>query len=144
MIPRPETEYLTELINERIGEKWQGRILDFGTGSGAILITLCMKNKLWEGIGLDKSSDAIDLANQNASFHKLENVQFKKFDWDNQKLEDSYDIIVSNPPYLSIEEWTDAESEVRLFDPKIALVSTDGTTDLVKICLLYTSDAADE
>ena len=92
-----------------------------------------MKNKLWNGIGLDKSGDALDLANQNASFHKLENVRFKKFDWDNQKLEKNYDIIVSNPPYLSIQEWTDAESEVKLYDPKIALVSTVGTSALLKI-----------
>ena len=133
LMPRPETEYLTELINERIGKKLSGKILDFGTGSGAILISLCMKNKLWNGIGLDKSGDAIDLANQNKSFHKLENVRFKKFDWDNQKLEKSYDIIVSNPPYLSIQEWNDAESEVKLYDPKIALVSTGGTTALLKI-----------
>ena len=133
LIPRPETEYLTELINERIGKILNGKILDLGTGSGAILITLCMTNKLWDGTGLDKSSNAIDLANQNASFHKLENVHFKKFDWDNQKLENIYDIIVSNPPYLSIEEWKEAESEVRLYDPKIALVSTGGTADLIKI-----------
>ena len=104
LIPRPETEYLTELINERVGKKLNGKILDLGTGSGAILITFCMTNKLWEGIGLDKSSDAIELANQNLSFHKLENVRFKKFDWGKQKLENVYDIIVSNPPYVRMQK----------------------------------------
>ena len=133
LIPRPETEYLTELINERIEKKLNGTILDLGTGSGAILITLCIKNKHWVGLGLDKSKDAIDLAKKNASYHKIENARFEEFDWDQEKLVDKYDIIVSNPPYLKIDEWTNAESEVRNFDPKIALVSKDGTKDLIKI-----------
>ena len=140
LIPRPETEYLTELINERIGSKFSGKILDLGTGSGAILITLCKNNKLATGIGLDKSSDAIELARENASLNKLENVRFEKFDWTQQKLENQYDLIVSNPPYLTIEEWKNAEDEVKFFDPKIALVSTDGTSDLCKIIALAESN----
>lgn len=133
LIPRPETEYLTELINERIKKGFEGEVLDLGTGCGAILITLCIENKNCKGIGLDKSSKAIDLAKKNAQFHKLQNIKFGLFDWTEQKLSRKYDIIVSNPPYLTNQEWENSEDEVKFFDPKTALVSDRGISDLIKV-----------
>ena len=134
LIPRPETEYLTELITERLGKDFDGKILDLGTGSGAIIITLCIQHKRCFGLGLDKSSEAINLAKENSLFHSLENVSFEIFDWCEKKLNSEFDVIVSNPPYLSENEWKNSEPEVRLFDPKDALVSGNhGIDDLIKI-----------
>ena len=133
LIPRPETEYLTELILERVENDFSGSILDLGTGSGAIILTLCIQKTNCDGTGLDKSKEAIDLAKKNARFHKLSNVKFGIFDWCKEKLKKKYDIIVSNPPYLTIEEWETAETEVKVFDPKSALVANEGTSDLIKI-----------
>jgi release factor glutamine methyltransferase len=134
LIPRPETEYLTELIMDRLDKGFCGKILDMGTGSGAILITLCIQNKECTGIGIDKSSDAIKLAEENSQFHSLDNIKFKNFDWNERKLAGMFDVIVSNPPYLSENEWKTCEPEVRQFDPKEALVSGgEGLNDLIKI-----------
>ena len=133
LIPRPETEYLTELILERVENDFSGSILDLGTGSGAIILTLCIQKTNCDGTGLDKSKEAIDLAKKNAQFHKLSNVKFGIFDWCKEKLKKKYDIIVSNPPYLTIEEWETAETEVKVFDPKSALVANEGTSDLIEV-----------
>jgi len=133
LIPRPETEYLTELILERVENDFSGSILDLGTGSGAIILTLCIQKTNCNGTGLDKSKEAIELAKKNAQFHKLSNVKFEIFDWYKDKLKKKYDIIVSNPPYLTIEEWETAETEVKVFDPKSALVANEGTSDLIEV-----------
>ena len=133
LIPRPETEYLTELILERVENDFSGSILDLGTGSGAIILTLCIQKTNCDGTGLDKSKEAIELAKKNAQFHKLSNVKFGIFDWCKEKLKKKYDIIVSNPPYLTIEEWETAETEVKVFDPKSALVANEGTSDLIEV-----------
>ena len=133
LIPRPETEYFTELILERIENDFSGNILDLGTGGGAIIITLCIQKTNCKGTGLDKSKVAIELAKKNAQLHKMTNIKFGIFDWCKEKLKNEYDIIVSNPPYLTIEEWESAETEVKVFDPKSALVADEGTSDLIKI-----------
>ena len=134
LIPRPETEYLTELIMDRLEKDFCGKILDMGTGSGAIIITLCIQNKLCTGLGIDKSSDAIKLAEENSRFHSLDNIRFENFDWNERKLRGMFDVIVSNPPYLSESEWESSEPEVKQFDPKVALVSgNQGVNDLIKV-----------
>ena len=134
LIPRPETEYLTELIMDRLEKDFCGKILDLGTGSGAIIITLCIQNKLCSGLGIDKSSDAIKLAEENSRSHSLDNIKFENLDWNKKKLVGMFDVIVSNPPYLSENEWETSEPEVKQFDPKVALVSGgQGINDLIKI-----------
>ena len=134
LIPRPETEYLTELIMDRLEKDFCGKILDLGTGSGAIIITLCIQNKLCSGLGIDKSSDAIELAEENSRIHSLNNIKFENLDWNEGKLVGMFDVIVSNPPYLSESEWETSEPEVKQFDPKVSLVSGgQGVNDLIKI-----------
>ena len=134
LIPRPETEYLTELAINRLGKNFCGSILDLGTGSGAIILALCKIFGNAKGIGLDKSVDAISLSKDNLKLNNIKNVRFENFDWDCDKIEHSYDVIISNPPYLSEEEWSNAEPEVNKFDPKTALVSDQkGMADLKKV-----------
>jgi release factor glutamine methyltransferase len=131
LIPRPETEYFTELIKERITTEYNGKILDFGTGSGAIIITLCLEIKNCNGYGMDKSINALSLARENIDFHKVKNIELQNFDWCSDVLKCSYGVIISNPPYLTNDEWCFAEQEVKEFDPKDALVSKqNGLSDI--------------
>jgi release factor glutamine methyltransferase len=134
LIPRPETEYLTELVIKKLGKNFNGSILDLGTGSGAIILALCKTLKSARGVGLDKSQNAISLSRENLKLNNIKNVSFEKLDWYSDKIEDSFDVIISNPPYLSEEEWANAEPEVKKFDPKTALVANqNGIADLKKI-----------
>lgn len=134
LIPRPETEYLTELVIKKLGKNFNGSILDLGTGSGAIILALCKTLKSAKGVGLDKSQNAISLSKENLKLNNIKNVSFEKLDWYSDKIEDSFDVIISNPPYLSEEEWANAEPEVKKFDPKTALVANqNGIADLKKI-----------
>lgn len=134
LIPRPETEYLTELVIKKLGKNFNGSILDLGTGSGAIILALCKTLKSARGVGLDKSQNAISLSKENLKLNNIKNVSFEKLDWYSDKIEDSFDVIISNPPYLSEEEWANAEPEVKRFDPKTALVANqNGIADLKKI-----------
>lgn len=134
LIPRPETEYFTELIKEKLNTNFQGTILDLGTGSGVIIITLCIDNDKCIGIGMDNSISALNLASENIAMHNLTNVKLKKFDWNYDNFDTKYEVIVANPPYLSIEEWNTTEPEVREFDPQNALVAKNrGLGDIFKI-----------
>ena len=136
LIPRPETERLVEIIIESVGETFNGKILDLGSGTGAIVLALCNQLKEARGLGMDKSSEAISLSRENLCLLDLSaRVSFQKFDW---MLEDykqeKVDLQISNPPYLSLEEWKSADPEVNKHDPKDALVSAeDGLAHLRKL-----------
>lgn len=125
LIPRPETERLVEIIIERLDPNFSGKILDLGTGSGAIVLALCNILKYAQGTGLDCSTKSLALAEENLSFSGIEKrVTFDTFDWlAGKQLEGMYDLVVSNPPYLSIQEWEQSQPEVKIYDPKLALVS---------------------
>ncbi len=128
LIPRPETERLVEFIIESVGEAFKGKILDLGSGSGAIILALCNQLKEARGLGMDKSSEAIALSRENLCYLDLSaRVSFKKFDWMLEEYkQEKVDLLISNPPYLSLEEWHSAEPEVNKYDPKDALVSAEG------------------
>jgi len=128
LIPRPETEQLVEILIDLLPTSFRGHIVDLGTGSGAIILSLCSALKESTGIGLDKSYDAISLAKENLFLNGLEKqVKIGLFDWNTDPLPRmNIDLIVSNPPYLNIEEWKTAEKEVREHDPYDALVSPNG------------------
>ena len=134
LVPRNETEQLTEIIQKELSSNFTGKILDLGVGSGVILITLCKAFPQSRGFGFDKSDRAISLAIENIELNKLTNVELKTFDWEKEVLNEKFDLIISNPPYLSQDEWKDSEPEVKDYDPKIALVANDdGLADLKKI-----------
>lgn len=136
LVPRPETETLIEHILCRMPKSFDGQILDLGTGSGAILFALCSCLSSSSGIGIDNSTDALSLAKENMHLHDLESrVVLRKLDWLSQEIKVSgVELIVSNPPYLGLEEWEQAEPEVKIHDPKQALVAKDsGFSDIRKI-----------
>ena len=126
LIPRPETEELVELAKieiQNLKSKIQNlKLLDIGTGSGIIPITLKKHFPNAEISAIDISEKALEIAKKNADFHQA-NIQFIQQDYLNTKLEENYDIVISNPPYIGIEENIEIEDSVKGFEPNIALFS---------------------
>lgn len=137
LIPRPETEEMCEIITSEIFDdpKLDFNILDLGTGSGAIALALANFYENASVCAVDFSKDALSLARENAEKCALESrVEFIESNWFENLKGKKFDLIVSNPPYLSSEEVDSAEAEVKNFDPKSALISEeDGIADLKKI-----------
>ncbi len=122
--PRPETESLIELA---LSEPFE-RVLDLGTGSGCILVTLLAEQQDARGVGLDLSEAACLQASANAVLHGVQaRAEIKQSDWFSAA-EGRFDLIVSNPPYLAQSEMADVSPELRLHEPEMAL--TDGQDGL--------------
>ena len=131
LIPRPETELLVDKILKLYKEK-KISILDIGTGSGCIILSLLSTLKLSTGIGIDISKNAIEIAKKNAAKHNLSNrVKFfikscigvygKKFD-----------LIVSNPPYIEKKDIKNLSEDIKMYEPKLALDGGNDGLDLIK------------
>ena len=122
LIPRPDTEILVEQCIQLMREIEEPNILDIGSGSGAISIAIANELKSSSVTGVDINEDAIRLANENKVLNKVENVNFMKSDLFEKLDEDfKYDLIVSNPPYISKEEYQTLMPEVKNYEPQNAL-----------------------
>jgi release factor glutamine methyltransferase len=135
LIPRPETEMLMELLVAFV-ETPPSKILDMGTGSGAIALALAKKYAAANVLAVDQSAEALELAKENAAALGLAGqVHFLRSNWFEVVPSDAaYDVIVSNPPYLTQSETEAAEPEVRTHEPISALASDEaGMADLRKI-----------
>ena len=134
LIPRAETEELVYQIQQELqkGEYVSG--LDLGTGSGAIAIALLGLNGCERMVACDVSKEALSVAYDNAVTNGIiDRISFVHSVWFS-KITDKFDFIVSNPPYLSSKEVEEAQPEVRLFEPRMALVAEDnGLVDLKQI-----------
>lgn len=122
LIPRPETEELVELILAENSEE-NLKVLDIGTGSGAIALALAKNRAAWSVTAADISQEALDLASENAKNQKL-NIFFKKSDCF-AEISEKYDIIVSNPPYISREDESEVGLNVLLSEPHLALFADE-------------------
>jgi len=115
--PRPETETLVETV---LGLDFQ-TILDIGTGSGCILLSLLATRVGSTGMGVDVSQSALTVAKRNAQALGLfERVEFAHSNWF-EAVEGLFDVIVSNPPYIDEKEWETLEPEPKDWEPKFAL-----------------------
>jgi release factor glutamine methyltransferase len=123
LIPRPETEVLIDLILSQIGNKNNYlNILDIGTGSGCILISLLKELAKAKGIGVDKSSKAIAVAKKNSVSQQVDNrASFKNVNLEEIRFDKKFDLIVSNPPYLPDVSLKNLSLDIKLYEPKIAL-----------------------
>jgi release factor glutamine methyltransferase len=131
LIPRPETELMVEEIIE-IFKKKRISILDIGTGSGCILISLLSELSNSKGVGIDISKKALIVAKKNSDKHKiLSNIKFLNKSLD-AKFNEKFDLIVSNPPYIKSSEIKNLREDIKKYEPRIALDGGNDGLDLIK------------
>tara|TARA_A100001015_G_scaffold235195_1_gene266903 strand:- start:444 stop:1283 length:840 start_codon:yes stop_codon:yes gene_type:complete len=131
LIPRPETELLVDKII-KIFKKRKISILDIGTGSGCIIISLLSNLKNSNGIGIDTSKNAISTAKKNALKYKLtERVKFLNKSYKNV-FSKKFDLIVSNPPYIDSKDIKNLSDDIKRYEPRLALDGGNHGLDLIK------------
>ncbi len=145
LIPRPETELLVEHAAGLLSAgrdshpERECRVLDIGTGSGCIAVTLAALLPFLTLSAIDRSSQALDVARANAARHgmlsRMDFLEADLFDPDLvSRFSGPFDMIVSNPPYICETEWEVLQPEVRCFEPKEALVTPGGIASYQAIC----------
>ena len=134
LIPRPDTELIIEQVLKLFLKNSKLQILDIGTGSGCILLSLLKEMPNCNGIGIDISKKSINISKYNAKMLQLTNkVKFYQSDVDNFKI-GKYDLIVSNPPYIEELSLKYLENDVIYFEPKLALNGgIDGFSKIRKV-----------
>ena len=139
LIPRPETELLVQKLVDLYKEK-KIFILDIGTGSGCILISLLSELKKANGVGIDISKKSIYVAKKNASKHKM----FANIKFYNKSLENlfnqNFDLIVSNPPYIKRKDLKNLSEDIKKYEPKIALDGGNDGLDVIKKVIYKAKD----
>lgn len=136
LIPRPETELVLEHALERLAASGldsvdMPSILDIGTGSGCIAITLALRLPGARVTAADVSADALEVARRNAEEHGVaDRIRFVQADALNlsfaEKAGGPFDLLISNPPYIAEAEWATLQREVKEYEPRLALVSPGG------------------
>jgi len=121
LIPRPDTELIVEEALNYLPKDKYRKILDIGTGSGSIIISILLERLKSNGVGLDISKNAIKIAKINAKLQHVDNritfvnTDVDKYNWG------KYDLVVSNPPYIKKSKISRLEEDVKNFEPKVAL-----------------------
>lgn len=132
LIPRPETERLVELALERLPGNAACRVLDLGTGSGAIALSIAFERPLAAVTATDASEPALDVARRNAARLGLRNVRFAHGDWYAAVDGEPYDAILSNPPYVAEGDPHLQQGDLR-FEPLTALACGDDGLAAIRI-----------
>ena len=132
LIPRPDTELLVETALT-LGPGGPARVLDLGTGTGAIALALACERPAWQVLGVDRVSEAVQLAERNRARLGLGNVRFVESVWFSTLGGERFALIVGNPPYIAADDRHLNEGDVR-FEPASALVAgQDGLDDIRRI-----------
>jgi len=135
--PRPETELIVEIANNYINKNEVKNILDLGTGSGCILLSILKENKMINGLGIDLSKEAISIAKRNSKKLHLETQSnFLVSNW-MSSVNYKYDLVVSNPPYIASGDIKKLSKSVKIYDP---ILSLDGGEDGLNSYRLIASD----
>lgn len=125
LVPRPETELIVDVALERFSR--DGRLLDLGTGTGAIAITLLLEYPEASGVAVDLSKGALECAQQNAERHGVaDRLTLLHGSWFDPVPPQKFDLIISNPPYIGVDERDEMNAEALGFDPQMALFAADG------------------
>jgi len=133
LIPRPETELLVEAALERLPAERSARVLDLGTGSGVVAITIARERSSAEVTATDRSVAALAVARGNADLHAAGNVRFLAGDWYEAVAGRRFDLVVANPPYVAEHDPHLGEGDLR-FEPRAALVGgPDGLAAIRRI-----------
>ena len=130
LIPRPETERLVEIAINEANESKEFSILDIGTGCGSIAVSLACSLKEISVTATDNNRNALKVAQLNAKKNGVASrIQFIDHDILNDEVENCFDIIISNPPYVPLNEYKALQDNVRCFEPREALTEdADGLT----------------
>ena len=137
LIPRPETEKLIEIIfNSNLKNEANSKIIDVGTGSGCIAIALATKFTDTKIQAIDISKEAIEMANENVNRLQLSN-RVNVFYQDNllKSKDESFNAVISNPPYISSKEWIELPNSVKVYEPRIALEAGPQGTEFYEILI---------
>ena len=139
LIPRPETELIVERLIKIIKKKGI-LILDVGTGSGCILISLMSELKCSKGIGIDISSKAINVAKKNRDKHGMQKKLLFLQKSITSEFNQKFDLVVSNPPYIKTNEFKNLSADIQNYEPKIALDGGNDGLDLIKKVIYKTKN----
>ena len=125
--PRPDSEILIEAVLGHCEDRsYPYRILDIGTGTGCLIISLLTELLGAQGVAIDISDKALDVARENSALHEVQDrLVFQNIGWNDFVSKNTFDIVISNPPYISEDEKEDLSPEVLNFDPHIALFAKD-------------------
>lgn len=130
LIPRPETELLVEAALARLSDA-ACRVLDLGTGSGAIALALASERPHCELLAVEQSEAALRVAEENAKRHGIENVRFLHGSWYDRLENERFELIVTNPPYICVDDPHLDQGDVK-FEPISALASGDDGLDDIR------------
>jgi release factor glutamine methyltransferase len=130
LVPRPETELLIKLALCEIPRDVAWQVLDLGTGSGAIAVTIACERELSQVTAVDFSDDALAIARENARAHAPGNVEFELGSWIEPVRDRTFDIILSNPPYVAENA---QELEALRHEPRAALVAGADGLDAIRV-----------
>ncbi len=143
LVPRPETEILVDRALGHIPRRAEYRVLDLGTGSGAIALAIARERPICNVVAVDLSQDALAVAVQNARHLDLGNVEFRHGDWTDPVRSETFDLVVSNPPYVADED--PALGALR-HEPASALAAGADGLDAIRVlaerCLDVTASGA--
>ena len=131
LVPRPETELLVEAALLSFPKEEKVRVIDLGTGSGAIAIAIAKNRPNWDVVACDISEDALKVATENAKNYALDNIEFIQSNWFSDiTLSEQFDLIISNPPYIPEQDPHLQQGDVQ-HEPITALASgPDGLNDI--------------
>jgi len=133
LIPRPDTETLVEAALDKLPSNQSLKVLDLGTGTGAIALAIAKNRSKADVTALDYSQEALSVAQENAQNSQITNVRFLQSDWFSSLQGEKFDVIVSNPPYIAEDDTHLTQGDL-CFEPLTALASgKDGLDDIRKI-----------
>tara|TARA_B100000029_G_scaffold154524_1_gene149815 strand:- start:690 stop:1499 length:810 start_codon:yes stop_codon:yes gene_type:complete len=132
LIPRPETELIIDILIKNSFEFHSA--IDVGTGSGNLAILLSKKKIAQNILAIDNSSHSLEVAKKNIDIHNITNIEIQQLDFLQTTVNRSFDLLICNPPYISLKEYSQLELGVKKYEPKFALTdNSDGLKFYINI-----------